>query len=1709
MKRLNINFLKCGLFSLFYLFLVSTEIKAQQTGPNAPDFMGFEPVDGKDMVSLMTGDFTYTIPLMDVGGYPIVLSNISGVGIGQEATWVGLGWRLNVGAMHRGIVNVPDDSEQNVRFNVSSRTGSVTYQTVGLSIGHKGVGLAIQKSWGDVNTMSGTVSFLGVGMSVNDVGDYRMGYQSSFGSFDPQSGEMSVLGVSRKSGRFTGIKSLGISLLSDGVGGLGSILSASTNSYQSISQGSSHVEIFSKGMAVPIFNFIQLSYQHVLEKWTYLEGHQIKKTGILYPDQGLTSTGYSEDVNIGEDLIDFEFDKSSFESPMRSLKQPHMMMPAYDNYRVSGQGISASVKLKLKEVGQLYNFRQIRDPLIKNDYTGSPYETFNIDSRFNKEELANYHTGDYLQYLEGNTGSSNWKINADKVLGVFSSQTEYEDLDGTNITSTDKFINKDFGKSFITYFTNEEIVANGSNNSTGLFTKGFIEADSRIATDRSNTDLFPSKGIGAFSVTDEQGLTYHYSLPIYQREKIVSRYDDEGNSETSNKTASISIDPYAVTWLLTGITAPDYIDVNSNFKIDEGDYGYWVNFDYGRFSDSYLWKERGEKKFRWREKYESFSSELGLKDIYYLNKVQTKTHTALFVKDIREDGLGGAYTTLTQTPNLTTGGGSYRYQWTLGQATPHKLMRLNRIILLKNEDVPSPLDYSVGIHDDYVDPTNGTQIAKLENYAVNLSPGEYPSAPTFSRLLNFYEMDNIFDYKDYAVYQSELESKALKIIKFDHDYSLSKGCLNSNATTKGKLTLNSISEYGRNDVLTSPPYVFSYYNDYDYDDGIDPLAYNPDYLIEEMNSDEWGNFSKTANSFEGDNWSLKSILTPLGSEISVIYEEDSYYNEYALGEEMQFQLTSYVYLPDTDEFDLFFPNRIGDFFSLNDQVDVSARFGILDRRKVGGNWVAEQDDDESFSATITGIATDNRSVRVSIQNGSPAHIVLLHYLDYSDNSNDTTLESNLLDYLDISITKPAYSNIAEIKGGGVRVKEITLNDFSGGVYTTEYNYKNANGRTTGVTSYSPKDFILAPQYIPYQSLLPPPNVIYEQVTTRQLSVNDEFESTTRYTFDIPKFSLNVSNKDYVIPGFLEISTSKDVITNNVNTVSQHDGLLYEYIETTNPGEPWEYFYYETKRERNSNIENNLSVIGRLKSTEYFNSMNELVGKTLKEYYEPNEIDRGLNKETHMNERKVTTTVVETSPSHDAFYYDMYLQTSTSIEEFSSMLKSTTSFTGGVQNSTEYLDYDILLGQPRTVLSENSFGDRQRGEAVYAHEVYSDMGPKTENLNNKNMLKQIASSYLYSDNSNDVYTDDKLLAADIQTWENTWDYRKKITGSGIGDYYVTSSTDEQGVAHYPVWRKDANYVWNGELDASIGAKGTFLGFDETDKFIFTNSGGASSNGQNWVKTGSVTKYNHYSDPLESKDVNNLYAASHFDLNGEMVIAVVGNGALSETGCSGAEYSDGNSLSGEVMKGGSALWRHSSVAGTQVHTGEYSLLVYGGNDGFVKKFLNDDAGYDVGFDDEKAYIISFWVYGAPEDAEINIKTYSVSGSLTYDYTISTNDCQKLQFGNWFLVTKTINPLNTLLGGNNKHYIKYIIRAKSGISSPLYMDDFRIHPVNASISSYVYDDQGRVSYILNANNIGTYYQYNDKGQLEEVHSEIAGDAVTGGFKRTSKAEYHFARD
>jgi hypothetical protein len=160
------------------------QMYALTSGPTQPEFNSFTPIGTSDMVDLASGDFNYNIPIMDVGGYPINLSYSPGITMDQEASWVGLGWNMNVGQIERQVRGLPDDfrGDEMVYENdlKKNRTVGITLGVNGALTGidalQLGVGLGVEAN--NYEGISFKPSF-GIGFQFNKNVSVGMDFSSS------------------------------------------------------------------------------------------------------------------------------------------------------------------------------------------------------------------------------------------------------------------------------------------------------------------------------------------------------------------------------------------------------------------------------------------------------------------------------------------------------------------------------------------------------------------------------------------------------------------------------------------------------------------------------------------------------------------------------------------------------------------------------------------------------------------------------------------------------------------------------------------------------------------------------------------------------------------------------------------------------------------------------------------------------------------------------------------------------------------------------------------------------------------------------------------------------------------------------------------------------------------------------------------------------------------------------------------------------------------------------------------------------------------------------------------------------------------------------------------------------------------------------------------------------------------------------------------
>lgn len=199
---------------------------------------------------------------------------------------------------------------------------------------------------------------------------------------------------------------------------------------------------------------------------------------------------------------------------------------------------------------------------------------------------------------------------------------------------------------------------------------------SRMGTFTDGSTVFGKRQahhISEVTVTDNEGKRMIYGIPVYnvsqedvtfsttlkgadseketaKREGMITYLDDQAstaNTEGRDKLYSKEkLPPYATSYLLTGILSPDYVDVKRD-GITDDDLGTAVKFNYTKLSDFYKWRAPfGDHMANYNEGFKSdlkddkASYSYGVKEIWYMRSIESKTMVAIFKVSDREDACG-------------------------------------------------------------------------------------------------------------------------------------------------------------------------------------------------------------------------------------------------------------------------------------------------------------------------------------------------------------------------------------------------------------------------------------------------------------------------------------------------------------------------------------------------------------------------------------------------------------------------------------------------------------------------------------------------------------------------------------------------------------------------------------------------------------------------------------------------------------------------------------------------------------------------------------------------------------------------------------------------------------------------------------------------------------------------------------------------------------
>jgi len=862
---------------------------ALTSGPSQPEVQSFQPAGVTDMVDLFSGDFSYNIPLFELpgpnGGYPFNLSYSSGVGMDTEASWVGLGFSLNPGAINRQMRGLPDEFKADPIYTKMAIEPSVT---VGLGVGvsleifggspelgsiglgatynnFKGLGYSIDASLGFKGTASsGMTGGIGLDVSLNSKEGINVNPSLSLG------GKLGEFGLSAGYNSKTGLNTVSLSH-SYSKEAKGQDKEGKEKTFKTSSSVSSSLTLAHPGytpqVSLPMRN-INISAQFkpggswwglfangyirgfYSEQWLHNNKKRVRTDAYGYMN-------YQEARQNSGAVLDINREKDG----LVTKESPNLAIPSltYDIYSVTGQGISAMYRPLRNDYGIVH------DPQTSSVSVGgsigvdvgpaASHVGVNLSVNHTKSESGGWtgsnNMGSRASFQQRNTNDTYepWFF---KVHGEIAGEsTDAIDklggndavrvrLTGSNISANASDVLE--GRSWsrqapsaatenrdrkprsqvIQTVTNEQLLF-GDAEMISYFKIKYKDAGGNLQ-DYIRSGL-PGHHIAGFTALTTEGMRYNYGIPAYnlsQEEVTFSARKQTGQTSKVNVGNNGQTDPFY-----------EHSDSEKFLK----------KVEMPAYAHSYLLTSIIGPDYVDVTQDGVTEDDLG----YWVKFTYTRTADAGNTFKWRDPFSKAHYQEGWKTdPRDDKGSFTYgeKEVWYLTQAETKS--HIATFALQEREDGRG---VSTKLQDN-----NGTGKALYALSEVRL----------FTR--------------------SAGTSVPIKVVRFEYDYSLCPGVYNSN-TGRGKLTLKKLwFEYGNSQRGKLNPYNFTYH------------ATNPAY--DQHAYDRWGNYKpypagdymhnidfpyvdqNPAQKAQIDQnaaaWSLKEIRLPSGGNIIIDYESDDY-----------------------------------------------------------------------------------------------------------------------------------------------------------------------------------------------------------------------------------------------------------------------------------------------------------------------------------------------------------------------------------------------------------------------------------------------------------------------------------------------------------------------------------------------------------------------------------------------------------------------------------------------------------------------------------------------------------------------------------------------------------------------------------------------------------------------------------------------------------------
>ncbi len=926
--------------TIFFQVVSPTVALALTSGPGQPEMASFEPIGTTEMVDMFSGDFNYNIPLLTVpgpnGGYPVNIAYHAGIGMEDEASWVGLGWNINPGVISRQMRGLPDDfSGESVKKQISMRPN----HTVGINFGipyasaPEGVGFkykALLSLGAQFNNYKGFGFAGGVSCSQSSKSS-SFGLQASL-NYNSLSGETDMsAGVSLSSQKNDAINSFGAKVSLNSLQGLKDLnftyhrtknlkqkvdtyskdkVLLSSETYSVGSRSTSGGISFASSSFIPPSDMSQKGFNistqlsigqnlagidnrlQINANYNKIEYNkkllEFSAYGYLHAKE---RTDAMSDADNNDDLKLMDFNREREITPSKDIPSMPASISTYDIYMVKGQGIGGIFRPMRTDVGLLV------DPEIRGEVEGGTIGVevglgaswnvgLNLALNYTKNYTGPWHRSDLwddvhnITYQGGN--EPYFMLAGEQVADETEEFFEGKPLTPFPITTMVALPNfSDFSLSTadINPFVDIRV------NNDGEITKNhFINKKTR-------SQLMSYKTFGEIN-----------SIPNYQNNWVNNHVFNENASPVNsghlsnanpqgNQIGEISVTNPDGNRYIYALPAQNNIQKEVNFSIDPTK----------RVSPD-------DKIINYQGGGDNSTGNQQLDDYFYsYTEIPKYVHSYMLTAivspdyvDLTDNGLSNDDFGYWVKFNYTKTHSGYKWRAPFSGAN-----FLRGHLSTKNDDKAgytygekeiwylNSIETKTHLASFVLDDNNNPR--QDANGAVNEDqPNPYTGAPVNG---NMDQTNPLRSLKKISLFAKADITKPLKEVNFGYNYELCKNTINSSAAGNGKLTLKTISfSYMANNKGSLSPYQFDYHANI--------ADENPDYNI--LQEDRWGNYKEntfganstifpytpqtsdynlnnaidpadtTKRNAHASAWSLKEITLPSGGKMIVNYEPDDY-----------------------------------------------------------------------------------------------------------------------------------------------------------------------------------------------------------------------------------------------------------------------------------------------------------------------------------------------------------------------------------------------------------------------------------------------------------------------------------------------------------------------------------------------------------------------------------------------------------------------------------------------------------------------------------------------------------------------------------------------------------------------------------------------------------------------------------------------------------------